>query len=88
MELRKELCENESESFSDIELSEQSMPVVKTFRLLNLSNEERPAKRRKTLPNASEDINRSTYEQLVVSLNGSTQDSPVHNLSNLHNIIQ
>jgi len=85
--LRKELCENESASFSDIELSEQSTPLVKTFRSLNLSNEDRPAKRRKTSPDASEDINRSTYEQLVVLLNGSTQDSPVLNLSNLHNII-
>ncbi|CAA9966791.1 Protein kinase rad3 [Pyrenophora teres f. maculata] len=87
-DLRKELCENESASFSDVGLSEQSTPLIKTYCSLNIITEDRPTKRRKTIPDASEDINRSTYEKLVVSLNSSTQDSPVLNLSNLHNIIQ
>ncbi|KAK1911299.1 hypothetical protein P3342_012598 [Pyrenophora teres f. teres] len=87
-DLRKELCENESASFSDVGLSEQSTPLIKTYCSLNIITEDRPTKRRKTIPDASEDINRSTYEKLVVSLNSSTQDSPVLNLSNLHNLIQ
>ncbi|KAL6169979.1 serine/threonine-protein kinase M1 [Exserohilum turcicum] len=87
-DLRKELCENETGSFSDAQLSEESASTVKAFRALNLGEESRPAKRRKKLPDSTEDINQSTYEQLVMTLNGSTQDSPVLNLSNLHNIIQ
>jgi serine/threonine-protein kinase ATR len=87
-DLRKELCESESGSFSDAQLTEESMPIMKTFRLLNLGDEERPVKRRKTLPEATEDVNESVYQRLVMTLNGSTHDSPVLNLSNLHNIIQ
>ena len=87
-DLRKELCESESESFSDAQLSEESIPIMRTFRMLNLGDEERPAKRRKTLPESTEDANESVYQRLVMLLNGSTQDSPVLNLSNLHNIIQ
>jgi serine/threonine-protein kinase ATR len=87
-DLRKELCENESGGFSDLRLSEESGPVLKTFRALNLGDESRPAKRRKTLPDSAEDVNNSTYQRLVVVLNGSTEDSPVLNLSNLHNIIE
>jgi serine/threonine-protein kinase ATR len=86
-ELRKELCGSESGSFSDAQLSEDSMPIMKTFRILNQGDEERPAKRRKTLPESTEDINESVWQRLVVTLNGSTQDSPVLNLSNLPNII-
>jgi serine/threonine-protein kinase ATR len=63
------------------------MPIMKTFRILNQGDEERPAKRRKTLPESTEDINESVWQRLVVTLNGSTQDSPVLNLSNLPNII-
>jgi serine/threonine-protein kinase ATR len=87
-DLRKELCESESGSFSDAQLSEESMPFMQTFRMLNLGDEERPTKRRKTLPEPTEDVNESVYQRLVMTLNGSTQDSPVLNLSNLHNIIQ
>jgi serine/threonine-protein kinase ATR len=86
-DLRRELCESESGSFSDAQLSRESMSIVKTFRVLNLGDEERPSKRQKTLPGSSKDINDSSYERLVMALNGSTQDSPVLNLSNLHNII-
>lgn len=87
-DLRKELCENESGSFSDAQISEESASTVKTFRTLNLDVEDRPAKRRKTLPDSSDDTNKTMYERLAITLNGSTQDSPVLNLSNLHNIVQ
>lgn len=50
--------------------------------------EERPGKRRKTLHESAEDINSSAYHQLTMLLNGSSHDSPVLSLSNLHNIIQ
>ncbi|KAF1947946.1 hypothetical protein EJ02DRAFT_429695 [Clathrospora elynae] len=87
-DIRKELCESESESFSDAQLAAESISIIKTFRALNLGDEDRPAKRRKTLPDSTEDLNESAYEQLVMVLNGSTQDSPVLNLANLHNIVQ
>lgn len=51
-------------------------------------DEERPAKRRKTLHESSEHINASAYQQLTLLLNGSSHDSPILNLSNLHNIVQ
>ncbi|CAO2647756.1 Nn.00g086780.m01.CDS01 [Neocucurbitaria sp. VM-36] len=86
--LRKEICTNESGSFSDAQLVEQSASVVQTFRGMNLGDEDRPAKRRKTLPEPAENTNVSTYEQMMIVLNGSTQESPVLNLANLHNIIQ
>ena len=87
-DLRKEICTNESGSFSDAQLLEQSASVVQIFRYLNLDNEDRPAKRRKTLPEPAENTNISTYERMMMVLNGSTQASPVLNLANLHNIIQ
>jgi serine/threonine-protein kinase ATR len=86
-DIRKELCEGATDSFSDARLSEESTPTMKAFRALNLGNEERPAKRRKTLPDTS-DINHTTYERLIMALNGSSHDSPILNLSNLHNIIE
>ncbi|KAI4673661.1 uncharacterized protein J4E88_008717 [Alternaria novae-zelandiae] len=86
-DIRRELCEGDTGSFSDAQLSEQSTPILKSFRMLNLGNEERPAKRRKKLLHTP-DINHTTYERLVMILNGSTHDSPVPNLTNLHNIIE
>jgi len=86
---RNELCTNASGSFTDPQLLEGAASVLKSFRGLNLTDEEdRPVKRRKTLPDSSEDVNISVYEQLVMVLNGSTQDSPVLNLSDLHNLVQ
>lgn len=64
------------------------MSVVKTFRELNLGDGNRPAKRRKTFPDSTEDVGGSTYEQVMMVLNGNTQASPVLNLSNLQNIVQ
>jgi serine/threonine-protein kinase ATR len=88
VDTRKELCTNITGCFSDTQLLKDSALPVKAFRALNLTNDERPAKRRKTLPDSSDDISKSTYEQLVLYLNGSVHDSPVHNLANLHNIVQ
>ena len=87
-DLRKTLCDNETGSFSDAQLSEQSLSVAKTFRALNVGDENRPAKRRRKLPESAEDFSDSTYALIVMALNGSTQESPVLNLANLHNIVQ
>lgn len=80
-----------SGSFSNAQLVQESQSITKTFRAINVVDEDRPAKRRKTLPESAEiegkDVNEATYEQLVMKLNGSTQESPVLNLSALHNII-
>lgn len=87
---RRELCTDASKGFTDPQLLDDSAALLQTFRSLNSGdNDDRPAKRRKTLSeSASGNINRSMYEQLMVHLNGSFQDSPVLNLANLHNIIQ
>ncbi len=87
-DLRKSLCENESESFSDVHLLEKSVPVVRMFKELNLGDEARPAKRRRKAIDSAEDTDASMYAQLVTVLNGSTHESPVLNLANLHNILQ
>jgi serine/threonine-protein kinase ATR len=86
-DIRKELCESDTGNFSNAQLAEESTRILKLFRVLNLGTEERPTKRRKTLPDTS-DINRTIYERLMMVLNGSSQDSPVFNLSNLHNIME
>lgn len=87
-ELRKGIYANDSGGFSDIQLLEQSASVVQTFRELNLGGEDRPAKRRKTLPESEETTDTSTYERMIMVLNGSTQESPVLDLTDLHNIVQ
>lgn len=86
--LRKELCENEFGSFSDAQLSEESMSAVKAFRALNLGDGDRPAKRRKKLPESSEDVNQDALRRIMMSLNGSIHDSPVLFLSNAQDLIQ
>lgn len=89
-DLRNELCLNQSDSFSNPQLSEESMSIVKTFRALNLGDIDRPVKRRKTLPDPTEDedVNSSVYAQLQMALNGSSLESPVLGLSDLHNTVQ
>jgi serine/threonine-protein kinase ATR len=86
-DIRKELCESDAGNFSTPQLTEESKQILKAFRVLNLGSEERPTKRQKTLPDTS-DINHTTYERLMVVLNGSTYDSPILNLSNLHSIME
>lgn len=87
-DLRKELCEHESGGFSNAQLSEESASSVKAFRALNLGDEDRPAKRQKTLAGPPKDINTDAYDRLVMILNGSTIDSPSHATDNVQNIIQ
>jgi serine/threonine-protein kinase ATR len=53
-----------------------------------MADDERSAKRRKTLPDFPNDINEGIYHELVTILNGSSQETPVLNISNLHNIVQ
>jgi serine/threonine-protein kinase ATR len=88
MDIRKELCANVEASFTNPHLFIDLTSVVKTFQTLNMSIDERPTKRRKTLPESSEDTSTSIYEQLVVFMNGSIPESPVSNLANLHHIIR
>lgn len=88
-DLRKGICTNPLETFQSPLVLEEATEILKIFRSLNIGDEDdRPTKRRKTLPHSSEDINDSTYKHLMIVLNGSSQESPVLNLSNLHNIVQ
>jgi serine/threonine-protein kinase ATR len=87
--IREELCTGAAASFTERELRERSTSVLQTFRALNIGDDnDRPAKRRKTLPNTLEDGNRAAYEELKALLVGSSQESPVLHLVDLHNIIQ
>lgn len=89
--IRQKLRTDASASFTDANLLQDSALVLKTFRALNIDDDEdkdRPVKRRRTIPDSSDDEEPSTYEQLMTLLNGSSQDSPVLNLANLHNIVQ
>ncbi|KAF2633644.1 hypothetical protein BU25DRAFT_381226 [Macroventuria anomochaeta] len=84
--LREELCSNGAASFMSAQIAEDATKCIQVFQRTNLV-EDRPAKRRKTLHESSEDANTSAYHELTILLNGSSQDSPILNLSNLHNII-
>lgn len=68
-------------------MAEDASECVQVFQRLHL-DEERPVKRRKTSHESSEDISTLAYHQLIMQLNGSSQDSPVLNLSGLHDIVQ
>jgi serine/threonine-protein kinase ATR len=88
-ERRKELCADEVESFTDSQLLKDAASVLKSFRVLNLGDEDdRPAKRRKTRLDSTDDVNETTYENLKIILTGGDHEAPVANLSNLHNIVQ
>ncbi|KAH7078025.1 hypothetical protein BKA63DRAFT_277194 [Paraphoma chrysanthemicola] len=89
-ETRLELCTDASKCFTDSQLLEDSREIIRTFRSLNSSNnDDRPAKRRKTLSESPKpDINKITYEQLLRYLHGSSQESLGLSLTGLHNIIQ
>ncbi|KAF2791318.1 hypothetical protein K505DRAFT_376871 [Melanomma pulvis-pyrius CBS 109.77] len=86
-EMRNELCSDTSRSFSDIHLQDESMSAIKVFRDLNLVGEERPFKRQKTLLDTDLDISRVSYKELVMLVNGSSQDSAVLELTGLHDSI-
>lgn len=86
-EMRNELCSDTSRNFSNIRLQDESMSAIKVFRDLNLVGEERPSKRQKTLPDTDLDISRASYKELVILVNGSSQDSAVLELTGLHDSI-
>ncbi|UPX14348.1 Non-specific serine/threonine protein kinase [Ascochyta rabiei] len=85
--LREELCSEGAASFTTAQLAEDATKCVQVFQSMHL-DDERPAKRRKILHQSSKDVNTSAYHQLTMLLNGSSQESPILNLSNLHNIVQ
>lgn len=85
--LCEELCLNGTASFTSVQIAEDATKCVQVFQRMHL-NGDRPAKRRKTLHESSEDANTSAYHQLTILLNGSSQDSPILNLSNLNQIIE
>jgi serine/threonine-protein kinase ATR len=85
--LREKLYIEGTSSFASAQIAGDAAKCIEIFQTLYL-DEERPAKRRKTRHESSEDINTSTYHELTRLLNGSTQESPVFNLSNLHSIVR
>jgi serine/threonine-protein kinase ATR len=75
------------EPFLNNELNEASTRVVSFFREKHKSSEEPPAKRRRTVPeqnNSQSDI----LNHLMMTLNGSSSDSPVLDLKDFHLLIQ
>jgi serine/threonine-protein kinase ATR len=87
--IRQELRLGTVTSFTEPHLRESSSSVLRIFRALNPGDDgDRPAKRRKTLPNTLEDVNKAAYQELRALLVGSSQESPVLNLADFHNIIQ
>jgi serine/threonine-protein kinase ATR len=79
---------HDSENFLAEELKQEWALFAKTFRQTNPADEERPAKRRRTLPENAGDENPDAYGELKMILNGSSSESPVLDLSDLHNIVQ
>ena len=62
--------------------------VAKSFRESNQAEEERSAKRRKTLLDSSKDANDNIYHEILTIMNGGSHEIPVLNLANFQNIIQ
>jgi serine/threonine-protein kinase ATR len=84
--VRQKLCTDTAGVFADLQISEDTSAVMKTFRALNIGDDgDRPAKRRKTLPESSGHDPRSCYKQVKEVLKTSTQES--HDLTDLHNVI-
>jgi serine/threonine-protein kinase ATR len=84
--MRQELCTDTSEAFTDLRISEDASAAMKTFRTLNISDDgDRPAKRRKTLPESSEPHPGTCYKQVKEVLKTPTEDSS--DLKDLHNVI-
>ncbi|KAF2867552.1 protein kinase rad3 [Massariosphaeria phaeospora] len=86
-DLRDELCSDAPRLFSDDQLQQQSILLVRNFRDMNYVSEKRPPKRRKTLPKTNQDSSRVTYDQLIMLINNSTEETPGLGLSNLHRTI-
>jgi serine/threonine-protein kinase ATR len=70
------------------ELVQEAPFLTIAFRQMNLMDEERPTKRRRTLPETSEAESYDAYGELKVILNGSSPDSPVLHLTGLHQTVQ
>ena len=89
-DLRTHLCSASGPCFLSEVLDEDpvSMSLATTFCEINTQELEPPAKRRRTLPDGGEDEKFSTYDEIVMKLNGSISDSPVLNLSSLDQIIR
>lgn len=85
--LRAELCVHGAASFTSAKVAENATKCVEVFQKMHL-DEERPAKRRKISHDLSEDVNTSAYHKITMLLNGSSQDSPILNLSRLRDIVQ
>jgi serine/threonine-protein kinase ATR len=70
------------------ELVQESPVLTSAFRQMNPVDEERPTKRRRTLPEAPGAESYDVYGELKVILNGSSPDSPVLHLRDLHQTVQ
>lgn len=76
-ELRSHLCSKSEQFFVSDTLNEDPVSVllIKRFCEINTEEPEHPAKRRKTLPDSGKNEGRSLYDDIVMSLNGSTSES-------------
>lgn len=86
-ELRALLCSDTAQPFESDELNQVSIKVLKNFRARNEAQEEPPAKRRRTVPEREQDTS-DIENHLVMMLNGSSSESPVLHLKDLHITIQ
>ncbi|ORX98750.1 hypothetical protein BCR34DRAFT_142938 [Clohesyomyces aquaticus] len=69
------------------EMEDGAAIVVENFQSLDLVDNARPAKRRRITHGVEDERPRAIYNSIVMLINGSTQDSPDLELSNIHNSI-
>ncbi|KAH7138990.1 hypothetical protein B0J11DRAFT_32467 [Dendryphion nanum] len=86
-EVRDSLCSSTATSFSDGGLQNESIPLVRTFKQLNVLETERPLKRQKVSQNEKWQNLNDTYASLVKTVKEYDQNAEVYNLSNLHSSI-
>ncbi|KAF2733102.1 hypothetical protein EJ04DRAFT_295336 [Polyplosphaeria fusca] len=82
-ELRNMLCSEAEQSFSDLQLQQDSNSFVHTFKKLNFEDQDRPAKRQKRVANNEQESNDS-YADLISKINGSLPEAPVIGLTSLY----
>lgn len=87
-DFRNYLIQNGVESFENARALDDASTVVQAFCALNMCDDDRPAKRRKTFPEPGKHVSDRFYERLVMKLNGSSQESPVYSLHNVQNVIR
>ncbi|KAF2178853.1 hypothetical protein K469DRAFT_598368 [Zopfia rhizophila CBS 207.26] len=85
--LRNRLCSDASRGFSDGQLQLESASFIKTFRQLNITDRERPSKRQRLSMITDQDGPQILYHHFVRKVSSSTGDSPVPDLSGLHNSV-